>query len=188
MTPLGADEGTRTVILLCDDGSSDAEAAADGAARLFPGAAITVIAVWEPFNVMTSQAGLGLGYAYAPPAAELEEIDAIVEERARAAAEVAAARLRAFGVAAHARADRERVSVSSTILDVAREIQADAIVLGTRGRGGIKSFLLGSVSHAVLENADLPTLVIPSPRPAPTEHPGTGQRGHPSTHPRGAWR
>jgi nucleotide-binding universal stress UspA family protein len=165
------------VILLCDDGSPDAEAAADATARLLPDAAVTVVAVWEPFTAMTAQVGLGLGFAYAPPAAELEEIDAIVQERARAAAEVAAARLRASGVTAHARAERERVSVSSTILDVAREIQADAIVLGTRGRGGIKSFLLGSVSHAVLENADRPTLVIPLPRPAPVEHPGADQQG-----------
>jgi nucleotide-binding universal stress UspA family protein len=163
MTSPRAEDGQRTVILLCDDGSPDAEAAADRTARLFPGAAVTVIAVWEPCGAMTSQVGFGLGFAYAPPPSDLEEIDAIVEERARVAAEAAADRLRASGMTAQARAERERLSVSSTILAVAREIQADAIVLGTRGRGGMKSFLLGSVSHAVLENADRPTLVIPSP-------------------------
>lgn len=37
------------------------------------------------------------------------------------------------------------------------------IVLGTRGLGGVKSFLLGSVSHAVVQHADRPLLIVPSP-------------------------
>jgi nucleotide-binding universal stress UspA family protein len=177
MTPRDTGHGERTVILLCDDGSPDAEAAADGTARLFPDGTVTVLAVWEPYDPVSAQVGYGLGFAYSPPGDELKEIDAIVEERARSAAQAAADRLRAAGVTAHARAERERLSVPSTILAVAREIQADAIVLGTRGRGGMRSFLLGSVSHAVLENADRPTLVIPSPRLAPTAHAGTDERG-----------
>ena len=35
-------------------------------------------------------------------------------------------------------------------------------MLGSRGLTGIKSLLLGSVSHAVLQHADRPVLVIPS--------------------------
>jgi nucleotide-binding universal stress UspA family protein len=75
-----------------------------------------------------------------------------------------------------ARAERERLSISSTTIDVARAIQADATVLGTRGRGGIKSVLLGSASQAVLANADRPTLVIPLPQTTATEHPRPDQR------------
>ena len=176
MTSSGAGHRARTVILLCDDGSPDAEAAADQTARLFPDAAVTVIAVWEPCAAMTTQAGFGLGFAYAAPAGDLAELDAILQERAAAAAAAAAARLRASGMTAQARAERERLSVPSTILAVAREIQADAIVLGTRGRGGVRSFLLGSVSHSVLENADRPTLVIPSPEHAPTAKTTTEDR------------
>jgi nucleotide-binding universal stress UspA family protein len=158
-----SEPGERVTILLCDDGSPDAEAAASQTARLFPGAAVTVIAVWEPYNAVLAQAGYGFGFAYAPPASEVEDIDAIVEQRARAAAASAAERLRAAGMTAEARVEREWISVSATILAVGRELGADAIVLGTRGRGGLKSLLLGSVSHAVLQQADRPTLVIPSP-------------------------
>jgi nucleotide-binding universal stress UspA family protein len=150
-------------ILLCDDGSPDAEAAATEASRLFPGAEVTVIAVWEPYNALMVQAGYGFGFAYAPPPGEVAEIDATVEQRARAAADAAAERLRAAGMTADVRVEAERRSVPATILAVGREISADAIVLGTRGRGGMKSLLLGSVSHAVLQHADRPTLVIPSP-------------------------
>jgi len=35
-------------------------------------------------------------------------------------------------------------------------------VIGSRGLTGLKSVLLGSVSHAVLQHADLPVIVAPS--------------------------
>lgn len=156
----------RLTVMLCDDGSPDAEAAAERVARLFPTGDVTVLAVWQPYNAMMTQTGYGFGFAYAPPTGEVQDIDTIVEQRAQAAAESAAKRLRDAGINAHARAERERLSVPATILAVAREANADAIVLGTRGRGGAKSLLLGSVSHAVLQHADRPTLVIPSPAPS----------------------
>ena len=42
------------------------------------------------------------------------------------------------------------------------EIGADAILMGTRGLTGLKSVVLGSVSHAVLQRADRPVVVVPS--------------------------
>jgi hypothetical protein len=35
-------------------------------------------------------------------------------------------------------------------------------VCGTRGRSGVQSFLLGSVSHQVVQHADRAVLVVPS--------------------------
>ena len=40
---------------------------------------------------------------------------------------------------------------------------ADLLVVGSRGRGGFSSLLLGSVSHAVVLHARCPVVVIPSP-------------------------
>lgn len=46
------------------------------------------------------------------------------------------------------------------ILKVANQEKADLIVMTTRGRGGIKRALLGSVADEVIRSATAPTLVI----------------------------
>lgn len=46
------------------------------------------------------------------------------------------------------------------ILAVADERDASAIVLGTRGLGGVKSLVLGSVSNAVVHHASRPVLIV----------------------------
>lgn len=148
------------MILLCYDGSDDAQAAAERTAKLFPGAPVTVLTIWEPYIEVITQNGFGL--AFAPPVNDVEEIDRVVEEEARSTAEEGAQRLREAGLDAHARVEPRGRSVAATALEVARELGADAIVMGTRGRGGLKSLLLGSVSHAVVQDADRAVVVVPS--------------------------
>ena len=48
----------------------------------------------------------------------------------------------------------------STIADCARDLQCDAIVMGTRGLGAIQTLLLGSVAVKVIHLADQPVTLI----------------------------
>jgi nucleotide-binding universal stress UspA family protein len=46
------------------------------------------------------------------------------------------------------------------LVDYAREIDADLIVVGSRGRGDLASLVLGSTSHRVVNNAPCDVLVV----------------------------
>lgn len=150
------------MILASYDGSADAQAAIDHAARLMPGAETTVLTVWEPFQAAMSRTGgkgMGMGTSYPVNS----EIDAANEEAARARAAEGAERATAAGLVAEPRIAVRQDGIAGAILAVADELGADAIVLGTRGLTGIRSMLLGSVSHTVLQHADRSVIVVPSP-------------------------
>lgn len=49
---------------------------------------------------------------------------------------------------------------AAEVLHYAESENADLIVMGSRGFGGVKSFMLGSVSHKVLQESKCPCLVV----------------------------
>jgi nucleotide-binding universal stress UspA family protein len=54
--------------------------------------------------------------------------------------------------------------IAEGILQAAARLGADAICMGTHGRGGLLKALLGSQAEAVLRGAKIPVLLVPSPR------------------------
>jgi nucleotide-binding universal stress UspA family protein len=149
------------MVLLCYDGSADAKAAVDRAGSLLKSSRVVVLTVWEPFIGVMTRAGLGM--TYGALAWDPDEVDAASERGAVAVAQEGAARAREVGLDAQARTTPRNGGVAGAILDVADEIDAEAIVLGSRGLTGVRSLLLGSVSHAVAQHADRPVVVVPSP-------------------------
>ncbi|THF79488.1 universal stress protein [Cohnella fermenti] len=51
-------------------------------------------------------------------------------------------------------------SPALAILDLAEELQNDLIVIGSRGLGPIREFVLGSVSHNVVQHAECPVMIV----------------------------
>jgi nucleotide-binding universal stress UspA family protein len=105
--------------------------------------------------------GLGMAGTYAD--AETGEVDQATREAAQTTAEEGAKRANAAGLVATPLIESRDGDVATTILEIATEIDADVIVMGTRGRSGARAYLLGSVSRSVVEHADRAVLVIPSP-------------------------
>jgi nucleotide-binding universal stress UspA family protein len=73
-------------------------------------------------------------------------------------AEVRGVRSRGVGVQVIVRSG----DPAPTLLEVADDVDADLVVVGTRGRGGPDELLLGSVARTVADRARRPTLVVPA--------------------------
>jgi nucleotide-binding universal stress UspA family protein len=151
------------VILVCYDGSPDAQAAIERAGELFPGQAVTVLTVWVPFVEVMARSGAGLGLA--PGIVDFDQIDSASELSARTRAEEGVERARSAGLDPQPRTRAQATTTADAILAEAAELGASAIVVGTRGLTGLKSVLLGSVSHGVLHHAEIPVLVVPAAEP-----------------------
>lgn len=142
--------------LIAYDGSSSAEHAIRAAAERLRSDAAVVLTVWEtivfagPMGFANPYVDPGVERAHAEHAAELAQRGAVLARDAGFAS-------------AESRAEHAAGAAWATILDVAREIDASAIVLGARGLSPVKSALLGSVSHAVAQHADRPVLIVPPP-------------------------
>jgi nucleotide-binding universal stress UspA family protein len=152
------------LILIAYDGSSDSKSAIDGAGEILGGEPATVLTVWEPFIDVMARTGAGLGLA--PGIVAFEEIDKAHEQSARERAAEGVEHAQRAGLNAQSRTRARHTTIAEAILAEADEVGARAIILGTRGLTGIKSLWLGSVSHEVLQHADRPVIVVPSPEVA----------------------
>jgi nucleotide-binding universal stress UspA family protein len=149
------------VILICYDGSDDAKAAIKHLGAVLPGAPATVLTVWAAFAKLASGSPRGR----LSPLAVITNVDEANDKMLAQAKEVAAEGTQLAneaGLKAEPATVEQGESVAEAILSAGDKVDADAIVIGSRGLGGVGSILLGSVSHRVLQHADRPVLVIPS--------------------------
>ena len=152
-------------VLLAYDGSPAAQHAIRAAARLLGTSGKAIVAtVWEEGLAVASMLPT-TDFGMAPGPVDVEtamEVDDAVESHAKQLAAEGAALAREAGFAqTDAIAVADEVNVAETLVHLATERGADALVIGSRGLTGLRSRLLGSTSHAVLRHAHLPVLVIP---------------------------
>jgi nucleotide-binding universal stress UspA family protein len=92
-------------------------------------------------------------------AAILEWAQAAGEGRSAVEEEVTERAARARGHGIEAQAILRKGAPDDMIPDIATEVGADLVVIGTHGRTGIKRFLMGSVAEHVVRRAPVSTLV-----------------------------
>jgi nucleotide-binding universal stress UspA family protein len=150
------------MVLICYDGSADAQAAIDRAGLLMAGSEATVLVIWETvLETITRHGSLGVGLAVLHPYGE-DDANPVFEKAAVETGADGVQRAVAAGLIAQPRVVNRTDDIATVILAEAADLDADVIVMGTRGLGGVKSLMLGSVSAAVLHHADRSVLVVPS--------------------------
>lgn len=139
-------------ILAATDGSEDADRAIDMAASLAKatGAKLLVVTVGHELASADieklARAEGGLGEAY-----ERVYNEILRTARVRALARGAPAVEMQLGWG----------DPADVIIDLARRVDADLVVVGRRGRGKVASVLLGSVSHELIAFAPCAVVVVP---------------------------
>jgi nucleotide-binding universal stress UspA family protein len=148
-----------TKVVLAIDGSEEASRAAEAAVELCEksGSELHVVHVGEDLY-LTSVTDLEM-VVPTWAARENPDIEANFEQLAREVLDAEVEKVEAAGGTV-AQAYLRIGVADAEIVDLAEEIEAGLVVLGSRGLGGIRRALLGSVSYSVVRHAHCPVLVV----------------------------
>ena len=144
-------------IMVGIDGSEQSINAADYAIDIAKRHNTELIAI----NVLTSD----IGYAYSSPGVEsppltIREIILLAEDEVKKWLNDIEEKADKSGIRFRSEIIMAKRSAVSTMLDYAEEQKIDLIVVGTRGRSGIKKMLLGSVASGLVTYAACPVLIV----------------------------
>ena len=144
-------------IMVGIDGSEQSINAADYAIAIAKRHDAEMIAV----NALTSD----VGYAYSSPGVEsppltIREIILLAEDEMKKWFNGIKEKADKSGIRLRSEIIMAKRSAVSAMLDYAEEQKIDLIVVGTRGRSGIKKMLLGSVASGLVTYAACPVLVV----------------------------
>jgi nucleotide-binding universal stress UspA family protein len=139
-----------TTILLATDGSAQAQLAARTAADLAQ-------RTDSELHVTTVGAGVPISATTSP--AHFEDVLRENRRQAQEMLDQQAKRIEESGGAANERHLREG-RAAEEIVELAEEIGAGMIVMGSRGHGRLRRALMGSVSDAVVRHAHCPVTIV----------------------------
>jgi len=144
------------VILFCYDGSDEAKRSMESAADLLTTRDAVVVDVGSFLTGAESLAAVS-------PGVDVPTLEKLNRDAALERAEDGVAYARRFGFDAEAR-DVLADPAWQGILELADDVDASVIVVGSRGLNGAKELIEHSFSRALTEHASRPVLVVP---PAP---------------------
>ena len=147
-------------LVLGYDGSEDARNAVAAVGRLLPGRETVVVHVWTwPLtDTVTERALLA-----APMVRESGMVEALKEAAEQIAAQIAEEGrdlAEQHGLRARSEIREATEGTWRALVAAADDLSAAAILAGSRGQGGVRSALLGSVSTALAHRAERPTLIV----------------------------
>jgi len=145
-------------VLFAYDGSAHSRAAIEHAGQVLQHGPAVVATAWNTFEGKASAALLALPGKVA--AGAVEDLDAANREAAEELAAAGAELARAAGFDAEPRTLRSAGPYFAALIHCADELDASAIVLGSRGRSPMAATVLGSVSTGVLHRTRRPVLVV----------------------------
>jgi nucleotide-binding universal stress UspA family protein len=142
-------------ILLAVDGSACSDRATELVTTLAlpPDSTVRVVGVHRPYTDVLGISWAAMGDAATNTETEEEaEIRSLREAIARAEADLQRPDWKVEGFLLHGRP-------GSSIVDEARAMDADLVVVGSRGHGTIATMLLGSTASEIVDHAPCPVLV-----------------------------
>jgi len=152
-----------TKVLLATDGSEEASSATEAAVEIAQktGSELHVVHVYgvAPIYPLYSPETTDPGGAELEDPVLEEELEGLSERRAQEVLDAAVEKVQSAG-ATVAQAHLREGGVPHEIVALAEDLGVGLVVVGSRGRGGIRRALMGSVSDAVVRHAHCPVLVV----------------------------
>jgi len=156
--------------LLCYDGSPDAAYAIEAAGKLTGGGKALLLNAWSPPSAFFLE-GRFIDDETSPLAPAAEEFDAAAAEEAERTTEEGAEIARGAGFDVEQITKRTKGAVWRAIVDIARERNVRAVVIGSQEMTAFQRAVLGSSALTIVSHCERPVIVVPFPSDEPdAEH------------------